>query len=163
MLACKVLYDHTRNDRVLELRRELEAERLKVFWYSHSVSHLRGAMNYFNWNGEVGPRCCCLACTVAGRKDEDDVAVDGACTFKPAFEAVIEELGITWANGDGQHADAPEFDGAFRIEDDVHLANNGREDWVFCGFGKRLWGALTTQDPELRRFETLLRTLEPQE
>lgn len=161
MLACKVLYDHARTDRVLELRRELEAERLKVFWYSHSKSRLKGAMKYFNWNGQVGPRCCCLACTVAGRKDEEDIAVETfTCTFKPAFEAVLQQLGITWTSGDGQHADAPEFEEAYLIEDEVHLANNGRCDWFFLGLGKRLWGARTTRDPELERFATLLQTLE---
>jgi hypothetical protein len=156
VLACKILYDHTRNDRVLELRRELEAERLKVFWYSHSVSNLRGAMKYFNWNG---PRCCCLACTVAGRKDEEDPVVDGACTFRPAFEAVLQQLGITWASGNGQHADAPEFQSAYLIDEEVHLANDGRGNWDFPGLGKRLWGARTTRDPEIQRFATLLQTL----
>lgn len=166
VLACKVLYDHARDDTVLALRRELEAERLKVFWYRHGMHHLKSAMDYFNWNGTVGPHCCCEACSMAGRNDAEDPvppAVDGVCTFKPAFEAVLQQLGITHGESTAdQYYPEPEpehFCDTSLYEEDLHLASYGRADWRFVGLGKRLWAARSVHDPELQRFATLLQTL----
>jgi hypothetical protein len=88
-VVCKVLLD----TRVLELRRENEALKLRLFWKEHGPEQLKAAMRMAN-AAAGGPGCGCLGCKVGGRNELafSNVAGKDACAFKAWFEAILKEL-----------------------------------------------------------------------
>ena len=161
-LVAKVLMD----TRLLELKRENEELKLKLFWRDHNPSMLRQAMAVANMvNG--GPRCSCLACIVGGRcangtrgfapyafahEYEHQLVMTPhdrchiRCQFKPWFEEKIREAGMSVG-----------FD-ALR-DDGQHFSNLGSVDWNTFVYGSRLWKASSTADPELGKLEKLFHAL----
>ena len=181
-LVAKVLLD----TRLLELKRENEELKLKLFWKDHNPSMLKQAMAVVN-TVEGGPRCACLACIVGGRcangtqgyapyafaHEYDHQLVMSAhdichlrCQFKPWFEQKIAESGMSvremplsvWVDGaDGGVVD----DGKAVPDDGNHFVNMGRVDWNAWVYGSRLWNASSTADPELGRLKRLFLALIP--
>jgi hypothetical protein len=130
-LVAKVLMD----TRLLELKRENEELKLKLFWKEHSPSMLMQAMSAANKMGG-GPRCACLACIVGGccedgtrgfapyafayEYDKHLVMSQSdrchlRCQFKPWFEQKIREAGIrvvtetAFPDGDGVRDEGQHF------------------------------------------------------
>ena len=179
-LVAKVLMD----TRLLELKRENEELKLKLFWKDHNPSMLKKTMAAAN-KAEGGPRCACLACIVGGRcvngtqgfapypfvHEYDHHFVLSAhdrchlrCQFKPWFEERIRESGMSvrdrpssvWVdNADGGVVG----DGAGVMDDGHHFIHMGRVDWNAWGYGSRLWKASSVADQELGKLKALFETL----
>lgn len=182
-LVAKVLMD----TRLLELKRENEELKLKLFWKEHNPSMLRQEMAAAN-KAEGGPRCACLACIVGGRCEDgtqgfapyafaheyDYQLVMSAhdvchlqCHFKPWFEERVRESGMSVGVG---VRDMPwpywvaldlVDDGNAVPGDGHHFSNLGKTDWNAWVYGSRLWKASSTADPELIKLERLFRALIP--
>jgi hypothetical protein len=101
-IVSKVLFD----SRLIELRRENEALKLKLFWSNHNKLALKQHLAWAN-GSEVGPNCRCGDCLCNGRIDlSDHVAEDGPvydteddCTFIPWFENEIVQFDMTISFG----------------------------------------------------------------
>lgn len=183
-LVAKVLMDV----RLLELMRENEELKLKLFWKEHNPSMLKQAMAVAN-TVEGGPGCTCLACIVGGRcangtrgyapyafaHEYDHQLVMSAhdichlrCQFKPWFEKKISESGMSvrdmplsvWVDGaDGGVVD----DGKAVLDDGNHFINMGKVDWNTWVYGLRLCKASSTSDRELGKLKGLFLALIPSE
>jgi len=183
-LVAKVLMD----TRLLELKRENEELKLKLFWKEHNPSMLKQAMAVAN-KAEGGPRCACLACIVGGRCEDgtrgfapypahmyDEQLVMSAqdvchlrCQFKPWFEERVRESGMSVGVG---VRDMPwpywvaldlVDDGNAVPDDGHHFSNLGKADWNAWVYGSRLWKASSVADMELRRLKSLFHALEAPE
>ena len=93
-LVCKGLVDR----RLLELRREQEAIKLRLFWTDHSPAVLRDAMQLAN-TADAGPQCACFGCVLADRHpdpraDDDHGPLTLVCSFEPWFARVLIEHGM---------------------------------------------------------------------
>lgn len=158
-MVSKILFD----TRLLELKRENEALKLKLFWKEHNPEKLKKAMASANW-GPDGPSCSCLACAVSGRYliDDGEVAETKPCTFKPWFEQVLREHDMSI----GHVVDAPRADGSVCdsgndvFDDGRHFTNFAGCDWRWWTYGSKLWKATSVRDPELAKLERLLHYLD---
>jgi len=160
-VVCKVLLD----TRVLELRRENEALKLRLFWKEHGPEQLKAAMRLANGLAG-GPGCGCLGCKVGGRNELafSNVAGKDACAFKAWFEAILKELDMdvavslpaaaVWV-----HVKEVDPDRSL-LDDGVHFTNLGADDWVAWTYGSRLWKAASVSDPELAKLQRLFLTLD---
>jgi hypothetical protein len=144
---------------------EKSALELKLFWNEYTTTQLQTAMQWGNRNDMDGPNCSCLACTVSGRKDEEKKTSKRAdcCTFKPYFEALLAEYGLTvgYVKSSSvacEHDAAP--DGNMVYDNDAHLVHCGRDDWVSFTYGAKLWRASSCQDPELQKLVCLFEVLQ---
>jgi len=157
-VVSKVLFD----TRLLELRRENEALKLKLFWKEHNPAHLKAAMSAAN-QAEGGPACSCLACVVSGRGESEpgEAAEKKPCTFKPWFEQLLREHDMSV----GHVVDVPRVDGSVVdsdnnvFDDDQHFTNFAGADWKWWSYGSKLWKATSVRDPELAKLERLFHTL----
>jgi hypothetical protein len=165
------------------LRTAVEAARaqavdaeLKAFFASvNTRTLLTEALCQFNcWDAEEGtgqtdgPHCGCLACGVAGRIDFDaNYPSPPRCMFKPAFEAILQELDISYNFSMGLHDESAagslyvQVLGADALQDcspeDAHLV--AKSDWVFAQFGRRVWAATSVEDEAVRKMQRLLKRL----
>ena len=174
-LVAKVLMD----TRLLELKRENEELKMRLFWKEHNPSMLRQAMAAANM-GEGGPACSCLQCIVGGRcadgtrgyapyaftHEYDGHIVMPAydrchlrCQFKPWFEQKIRESGLSVRDADGIVVG----DGAGALDDGHHFIHMGRVDWNAWVYGSRLSKASSVADQELQKLQKLFRALEARE
>ena len=150
---------------LLELQRENEALKLKLFWKEHNDEIMKNAMCWAN-EAEGGPTCSCLACAVSGRYTSGygEVAEKKPCTFKPWFEQVLREHEMSVALGlpdvpiwvDGSVVDS----GNNVLDDGHHFSNLASQDWFFWTYGSKLWKATSEEDPELRKLHRLFDTLD---
>jgi hypothetical protein len=173
-LVAKVLMD----SRLLELKRENEELRLKLFWKDHSPSMLKAAMAVAN-KVAGGPRCACLACIVGGRCEDgtrgfasypfahvyDEQLVMSQCDrchlrcqFKPWFEEKIREAGMSvWTANvlvDGHVVDEN------GVQDQgQHFSNLGIGDWNTWVYGSRVCKASSVGHEDLAKLEQLFKTL----
>ena len=160
-LVSKIILDQ----RVLELRRENEELKLKLFWKDHSQLELKTAMANGNNFSPSAPKCTCLPCTVSGRLDAD-VESDNTydCRFKPWFEQKLNDCDMTVGHDASLRIDHDlicPINGV--IDCDCHLVNFARGDWVWVSYGKRVWAAKTTSDPELQKLQQLFSLLNEDE
>jgi hypothetical protein len=160
-VVCKVLLD----TRVLELRRENEALRLRLFWKEHGPEQLKAAMRAAN-GAAGGPGCGCLGCKVSGRGELafSNVAGKEACAFKAWFEETLNGLGMDVAVGlpaeeTWVHVQEVDPDSAL-LDDGAHFTNLGADDWVAWTYGSRLWKAASVSDPELAKLQRLFGALQ---
>ena len=144
-LVSKILLD----SRVIELRKENEALKLKLFWKDHDESDLKDLMRQTNNCGKNPPQCSCHACCVAGRVYADGPGME--CTFKPWFEAHIASCGMEIGVGVGRDQEPVEvsFSEQVHYDIDAHFHSMGRDDWVQWTYGARLWKAASVSDPEI--------------
>jgi hypothetical protein len=156
-LVSKLLLDKE----VIHLRQENEALRLKLFWKEHNRSELRDRMREANQAHE-GPRCTCLSCAVSGRKEDEEETLPwgAACKFKPWFEELLTQCGLTTETGVqieqepiGSHMSVP--DGNMVYDVDAHFHHLTRDDWFTWTYGARLWKARSADDPELAKLHAL--------
>jgi len=139
-LVSKILLD----SRFLELKRENERLKLSLFWVDHSVNTLKKMMCKANKH-PAGPRCRCVSCM--GILDAyDDGITDETCKFKPWFEQVLQEHGMSFGEGFASH-DSVHFH--------VRAYDVGWYGWVY---GAKLWNARSTTDAELSKLRTLFAT-----
>ena len=168
--------------RLLELKRENEELKLKLFWKEHNPSMLKRAMLVAN-RSEAGPGCTCLACIVGGRCNAgtqgyapyafanmyDDQLIMSPhdichlrCQFKPWFEQKIRESGMSVREMPLSmlvHGDLVD-EGNAVLDDGKHFVNLGKVDWNAWVYGSRLHKASSTADPELDKLQSLFRALE---
>jgi hypothetical protein len=168
-LVAKVLMD----TRLLELKRENEELKLKLFWKEHNPSMLRQAMAAAN-KAEGGPRCACLACIVGGRCEDGTRGFapypfvheyDGhllltqydrchvRCQFKPWFERKIHEAGMRVST----ETVLPEGDGV--RDEGQHFSNLGIGDWNSWVYGSRLYNASFITNKDLVKLQELFLAL----
>lgn len=160
-MVSKILFD----TRLLELRRENEALKLKLFWKDHNPEHLKNLMAWANAT-TGGPSCDCFACAASGRHDSNlfDNPKNKKCTFKPWFEQVLQEHEMSIACGlpevpvwlDGSVVDS----GNNVLDDGRHFSNFFAQDWYHWTYGSKLWKATSCRDPELAKLQRLFRTLD---
>ena len=162
-LVSKVLLDQ----RFLELKRENEDLKLRLFWVDHSINALKKFMCWAN-NRASGPRCRCSSCLRAKRSRPsildgyDDEAEEGACKFGPWFEEILQQHGLSFAVSDGDACACCEIDREFYPKPDVkvhflliaskHVPATAWANWVY---GAKVWKAETTQDAELLKLKAL--------
>jgi len=149
---------------LLELQRENEALKLKLFWKEHNHEIMNEAIRSANYV-EGGYWCCCLACTVSGRHEKGYGETDEnkPCTFKPWFEQVLDHHEMSIGRGlpdvpvwvEGSVVDS----GNDVLDDGHHFTILGREDWVPWIYGSKLWKATSVLDPELAKLKNVLRYL----
>ena len=159
-VVSKILFD----TRLLELKRENEALKLKLFWKEHNPAALKEAMSFTN-QVEGGLKCSCLACLVSGRYEMDvgEIPEKKPCVFKPWFEQVLREHDMSVGIGlpdepvwvDGSVVD----DHNSVLDDGQHFTNLGSEDWISWTYGSKLWKATSVRDPELAKLQRLFRVL----
>ena len=168
-LVAKVLMD----SRLLELKRENEELRLKLFWKDHSPSMLKAAMAAAN-KVASGPQCACLACIVGGRCEEgtrgfapypfahmyDEQLVMShcdrchlRCQFKPWFEERIREAGMTVS----MESSLPAGDGV--RDEGQHFSNLGIADWNTWLYGWRICRASSVANEDLVKLKLLFEML----
>jgi hypothetical protein len=177
-LVAKVLMD----TRLLELKRENEELKLKLFWKEHNPCMLKQAMRGFNAGFS---HCACLACIVGERCDGGTLGYAPyqfvqeydnhtvmtpcdrchiRCQFKPLFEKKIAEqdmsvgFGVSdahlpvWVDGCVVHD-------ATVLDDGQHFNNLRRTDWNTFTYGARLWKAASATDTELMKLKRLFHAL----
>ena len=168
-LVAKVLMD----TRLLELKRENEELKLKLFWKDHNPSMLRQAMAAANM-GEGGPACSCLECIVGGRcadgtrgfapypfahmYDEQLVMAQSdrchlRCQFKPWFEQKIQEAGMRVET----ETASPEGDGVRDVGQ--HFSNFGMCDWNTWVYGSVVCRATSVENEDLAKLNQLFLSL----
>ena len=142
---------------LLELQRENEALKLKLFWKEHSHEIMEKAMGCAN-EAKGGPTCSCSTCKVLGRYTSG-VTEKKRCTFKPWFEQVLREhnmsiglVDLTWLDGIVYRSN-----GLFHANDQ-HFGIFF-SDWSFWMYGSKLHNATSVCDPELAKLERLLHYL----
>lgn len=139
-----------------DLKNEITALKLKIFWENHSKHELQLAMRYANQDTS-GPECVCLTCAESGRKDEEKESEGFECTFKPYFDALLRECGLTIGYCNGK---ADTDSGNFTQVNDSHFVHLGaREDWSCFAYGTKLWRATSITDPELQKLARLFKAL----
>lgn len=149
------------DERVLELRMENEALRLKLFWKDHNLCELRDLMAMAN---RAGPDCSCTSCALTYRKriEKDRQPRDEPCSFKPWFESILADLDMICIIGFWPEL-KPVFDHDctdYHVYDvDSHFHHNGQANWLFWGYGSKLWKAKTINDPELQKLKRLFERL----
>ena len=145
---------------LLELQRENEALKLKLFWKEHNPEELNNAMALANW-GKDGPGCSCLACAISGRYliDDGEVAERKPCTFKPWFDQVLREHDMSIGYCPVEWLDGIVFNSNAQDLNDQHFSFFFRQDWAFWTYGSKLWKATSVGDPELAKLERLLHYL----
>ena len=167
-LVAKVLMD----TRLLELKRENEELRLKLFWKEYNPCMLKQAMAAAN-QVATGPRCACLACIVGGR------CADGTrgfapyafaheydhqlvmtphdrchirCQFKPWFEEKIREAGMS--------VQVHQVVDMFGVSDNgQHFSILGTSDWNAWVYGPRLCNASSVANEDLVKLQQLFLTI----
>ena len=163
-LVSKVLLDQ----RVIELRREVEELRLRLFWKDHSMQRLEKLMAQANSYGDNAPKCVCFACGGKGRiRDEDmgDVVVSASCTFTPWFKERLVQCGLTFqpmtAAISCTSLGRPLRMGGGEVYDvDVHLLLFRDDELFKLSYGTKLYDAKSAKDPELQKLAALFDTLD---
>jgi hypothetical protein len=160
-LCSKVLYD----ERLLELRQEVESLRLRIFWLTHGKRRFTETMHRVN---EHSICCACLFCCVAGRQVDrrDEVSNNNDalhCLFRARFESYLRKHGLTWVYNTGTPVHIPIVDDGHPsarhcYDVDAHFVVFGQGHWISWAFGKKLWQATSPLDPELIRYTSFLKT-----
>ena len=150
-----------------DLEKQITELKLKIFWKEHCTGQLKLVMENANQNG---PDCACLVCAVSGRKDEEKDAepFPSVCAFKPNFEALLTECGLTIGYCDGvpvcEHESEPRRIRATSSMISTRIfVHVGRDDWFGFVYGAKLWRATTSDDPELQKLVSLFERLQPDE
>jgi hypothetical protein len=157
------------DSRFLEILQENKKLKLKLYWKDHNCEKLKEAMTFANQKVE-GPDCNCLACGVSGRKNENNgKPCEGFdCLFKPYFEALLLECGITTKSGGSNTALEHEstqnsvFDASIHTlvyDVDAHLVTMARDDWYLFTYGAKLWKESSAGSAELKKLTLLFQKL----
>jgi len=167
-LTCRVLYDQ----RVLELRKEIETLKVKYFFRVYTSNFLKDAMfelNIYNID------CSCRGCKTAGRMyDCYGADEEAACTFGPWFDNVLHERGFVvlrhkdlkydFCDGPFDMNELFELPSFVTFDDDIdcHLfegpmANKGTTDvrWGEVGIGEGLWSVESINNEWIKKFERI--------
>lgn len=142
---------------LLELQRENEALKLKLFWKEHSQEITEKAMCWAN-EAKGGPACSCLTCKIIGRYTSG-VTEKKLCTFKPWFDQVLREHDMSIGYCPVEWLDGMVFNSNAQDLNDQHFSFFFRQDWAFWTYGSKLWRATSVGDPELAKLERLLHYL----
>ena len=148
------------------LEAKIQELELKLFWKEHNTSQLKLAMQCANQDATKGPDCACMACAVSGRKDEEKEAKGFDCKFKPYFEALLAECGLSVGyagHGTAVCEHEAEPDGNSVWDNDTHFVHVGRDDWVSFTYGAKLWRATTHDDAELQKLARLFVCLQAED
>ena len=148
---------------LVEVQRENEALKLKLFWREHSYEIMENAMRWANAS-EIGPKCSCSACKVSGRYVFTETE---PCIFKPWFEQVIRKLDMSIGRGFQKKPlwnvwfGGSVFDSrrAQVVDDGYHFSMGHQPDWCRWTYGSKLWKATSVGDPELAKLDRLLNYL----
>jgi hypothetical protein len=167
-LVAKVLMDTL----LLELKRENEELKLKLFWKEHNPNMLKQAMAAAN-KVHAGPRCACLACIVGGRCEDgtrgfapyafaheyDEQLVMSQYDrchlryqFKPWFEQKIREAGMSV-----RVLPVDEMHGV--LDAGQHFSNLGIADWNTWVYGSAVCRATSVENEDLAKLNQLFQTL----
>ena len=165
----KILLD----ERVIELRQQVETLKLEIFWRDNGLFRLNEAMKIANG---IHVKCRCFYCGLKGRtrlmdEDERDIRVvgdnTGECKFGPWFDEVLASRGLIMleAGPDRQFGShhTPRSSGPLIKNDcmdfDCHLFKLHPE-LVGYALGMRFWQAKSLNDPELQKLRMLISMLE---
>jgi hypothetical protein len=160
----KILQD----ERVIELRQEVETLKLGIFWRDNSLFRLNEAMKIAN---AMHVKCWCSFCDLKGPNDMIEEArplnFTGECRFMPWFHEVLLSHGLvmleaSWPERMGGSHIVPRSSGPLTKNDcmdvDCHLFQLGSESSY--AFGTKLWKAKNVNDPELQKLTKLISVLE---
>ena len=166
-LVSKILLDQ----RVVELRGEVEKLRLALFWERHNSYVLNQAMMDRNYG--IRRVCMCTTCLEnrtylygLGQEDWQTVKKGGegtVCKFKPYFMNLAEIIGITlhfwepYQQIGFLHSSCLLYSSSF-YDVDCHLVMD-RDTCRCIGFGQRLYQCRNETDREMQRLNILLSCL----
>ena len=157
------------DSRVVELRRENEELRLRLFWKDHNVQMLEKVMKEAN-QMDNAPKCNCFRCVLTERMDGDVVYDNQSCTFIPWFEEKIKLCDLTTKYYTDLSLESTDY--RIHVSDtsgnpvfiaDCHFVKYCTTgiDWGSFSYGSKLWKAKTVNDPELRKLEKLFELMGP--
>jgi hypothetical protein len=153
----KILLD----ERVIELRQEVETLKLEIFWRDNRLFRLNEAMNIAN---SMHVKCRCFRCLVIRRTSHiEEVDNTGECRFGAWFDELLLSRGFVVledATGGSRHT--VRSSGPLTRNEcsdfDCHLSK--RMPFASYDFGTKLWQAKSVNDPELQKLTKLISTLE---
>jgi hypothetical protein len=161
------------DERVIDLRKEVERLKLEVFWRDYGLFRLNQAMGLANYNQT---KCTCYLCGLSGRtrlmEDANQIEINEAdsveqCKFVPWLDAHLsqQEFLVSKADKNTPHHChvTPIASGPLTRNDcmdsDCHFIKLGvHGSWY--AFGEKLWRAKSTKDPGLRKLKFLIEMLE---
>ena len=156
-LISKLILD----ERVLELRREIEALRLELFCRDHNIGRLTALMREAN-------RCECCQCEFVGIYCPTIPRVTTlvqTCIFDDWFHSLIVSCGMTvgelqdnQSSVDFHMSHAYNLDGQRVYDVDAHFYQR-HEIFSFWKYGSKLWKAKSVNDPELQKLKRLFERL----
>ena len=133
---------------LLQLQRENQALRLRLFWTEHAPQQLNAAMSAAN-QVKGGPQCNCFACAITGRYEGKYPGhMHQHCTFKDWFEKMLTDHEMSLGCGTEDACIS-----------DHHFTNLRGGSWLHWTYGSRLRKARCVSDPELAKLKSLFKTL----
>jgi hypothetical protein len=159
----KILLD----ERVIELRQEVETLKLGIFWRDNSLFRLNEAMNIAN---AMHVKCMCFGCHLKRRTslmEENEVDNTDGCRFGAWFDELLLSRGFvvleeSWPDRMGGSGHTVRSSGPLTRSEctdfDCHLLKlSPIASYVF---GTKLWQAKSVNDPELQKLTKLISVLE---
>ena len=157
VVVAKLLTDQ----RVIELNEKVRKLELDIFWLKHNYQDLCVAMKEANLKDD-GPKCGCDSC-VEGSREYQTVHTRPTCAFKPYFEGLLAECGLTVTTQEALRMEGEAhacMRGTYKVPPtDVHFVMFGGTSWEHFTFGTKLWKARSAKDPELAKLVLLLQKL----
>lgn len=137
--------------------KEIESLKLHVFWKTYSYG--RFVKTVFLHKQLFKPRCLCDGCFGSGDEESVLYSEDSKCTWRPAFDSLLNSLGLEIEKADPATVTGPY---PHCCETDTHFVIDREDDddadYMFL-LGKKLWSALSTKDPELEKYKKLMDSL----
>lgn len=155
----RILFD----ERVVEMRQEIERLKLDVFWRDNSLFRLQRAMAMVNGNKM---QCMCSVCSLSGRCPffrVDPNTDRNICKFTPWFEAQLSGFVVSDVEQPHHYHVRSGFGPLTRddcFDSDCHFVNLSPVSWYMFAFGERLWKAKSVNDPELLKLSAFISFLE---
>ena len=135
------------------LRAKIEELELKLFWKTYTKEFLKELMTFTNQK-KLDPSCRCLSCRIAGRISDDYDGPPtthhhqyGHCVFKAYFEDLLDQNGLIFGRENDEGSD------------ELHFILEGRGDWVFWRWGRRLESTKSVKEPDLTKLRSLFNAM----
>lgn len=160
VLVSRIILDQ----RILDLRKEVETLKLSLFWKDHEEEKLIDLMREVNNYGANPPRCKCMACGLAGRLEEPGPTSNGPCKFGLWFEQILNSCGMFYlfeirsgAKIVGQYTSARRSHPLYDVDAHFHLLVE--RNWFSWSYGNKIRNATSVNDPELLKLGRLFEIL----
>jgi len=152
---------------------------LKAYWRTHSVQKLADQIRIYNIMGDRLPpnhlACPCKVCTERDGElftNWDGYSMPVSCRLQKYLEYTMDRIGITYTviykdelefDRVADDGVGPDFLGRCKFSpylppvfpQDYHIVFVENMNWSVFGYGEQLWGATSTDSPELDKLSRL--------